>query len=546
MKSLSRKDVDSIVNASFGCVIASAWPRDAAGTVVVVGHEYFAVPQQQNVYLLLESLLAARSSTPILVEGMSGARKTSHWSLFGSSIGNAAKRQAAALEKVSHGAQAAAVLSELFPSTATIEGAEAADALERQRGRVVRLDQQIRDALPPAARAAMTSGDFVANVFSGSFGTMVNELEGLLNPRLVALFARERQFHKEGRPAAYATALGKLAGECDIDLEGYPIAHALVRGTEMEKTIDFDAVERERMEVVERIVAESSGPLDPERAKAVEAWVESVPMPEAVALPVEVGGIDDLPAWFMRLVALSQAYKSHTIPMGQYQRKLNGLLAALGVEIDPRSPLATYVEYVTLVEEVDTHELITNELPSLVSEIAAALTTSANERGVLHLRDQHRWLWRFHELCLAAPRVATFLAARPSVKRWVDEAVRLGDATLPTSWLLPSSRTTYPLITTIFEQVMPLLVEYYEAAFERSRAITKAAIERAAPASVLVCGRFHLHEVMRTLNAAGNVAWAVVGPYPARDSASRSVPTWNWTSIDSEWSMTERLPHKDT
>jgi len=320
-----------------------------------------------------------------------------------------------------------------------------------------------------------------------------------------------------------------------------------------ERTLDFDAVNRERLELIDVLMGQLDVPLAGERGRAVDAWLAAGSAAEqALAVPAAVEEAGGAPAWFARLMALSLAYRQNQIPCVQFHVRLKSLAESLGVPIAKESQLGRYFDYVILSEKIDANELMTTELAGLHAELAEAFTASATERGILELRTRWTDLNLFARLRLPAARVPAMLAAAPTVSSWVQDAIRLGDSAMGSALLGNPDKMREQAIAKavagLIDPVLPLAGEFHRHAAARSRHIAEQALAAdAGPGrtALLVCGRFHLHEVLRAVRADRRVSWVLLGAQArpeATDDGQSMLNAWSWVSADAEYSLLEHLP----
>jgi hypothetical protein len=211
---------------------------------------------------------------------------------------------------------AGAVLAELYPSSASIRGADDRESLDRQRKCLRDIEAAVTGAMPATGKD-VTAGELLS-ALDLEFAEAAEKLGAALNPRLQRLLGLRKEFTTHWKQSHYVRGLVEMAREAGIETDGFPSVHALVTSLEEERQLDFARVEEERTELIQRIVEHSDAAADPRTARALDEWVEASPVPEGTVLaPNEV--ISD-PAWFGRLVALSKAYASQRMTMADYMR----------------------------------------------------------------------------------------------------------------------------------------------------------------------------------------------------------------------------------
>lgn len=546
MNRISKAELDAIVDRRYVHVIADSWVRDPQLTLLMATHEYLVPQQQQNIYLQLERALEQYPSLPVFVEGFAGPRRVSWLGFFRSSISNRERREAEALTRLAtEGELASDVLVELYPPNIAVIGLDVPDVLSEQREKLKSIDSRIQSSLPKNASDQMTTNAFLFGAFDGLFGAIVDDLEDRApNPSLKELVEARRQFRRDVQVTRYVVTLTRIARPQEVDLEAYPSICALVSGIDMERSLDFQVVEQERQALIQELVEYATRRFTGERANAIEDWLEASRLPESAIEEAPHENLAGDCGWMDRLIQLSWAYTNRRMGITLYYARLQGLIHALGINLDESTPLGRYIRYVMTVEELDTNELMTVELPGLYAELADLLTTSARERGIIELRQRLDDLRRFCTLALPARKVRTFLGENPSLVGWVEDTLRLGDSALGSSWLERRTQLTARNVGALLEKAVPLYKEYYTIACRRSEQMAERALraENVRDGIALwVCGRFHLHEARQALRHAGNVSWAILAPLASRKEPQGQMHAWNWVYPDSEWSMAETL-----
>ncbi len=541
MSAITRSAIRGTLEEVHGHVVAEGWSREGAPVVLVLTHEYRVPAQQQHLYEQIEALLAQFPPAQVLVEELVGPRSRPKLGLFGSAIGNAGKRHAQARARLqTKGVLAGAVLAELYPHSVSITGADDQASLDHQRKCLRDIEAAVTSGLPAAARGQMQSGQLFA-ALELELEEAAEKLGAALNTTLQRLLGLRKEFTTSWKPTPYAKGLAAMAREEGIATDGFPALHALVTSIEEEARLDFARVEQERMGLIQRIVEHSAAAADPRRARGLEVWVDTSPVPKGTVLaPHEV--IND-PAWLGRLIALSKAYASQRMTMAEYMRKMQQLLDALGIPVSDSSALGRYISYIGMAERISLNDLMEEDMPGLFAELADVHTTSAMERGVLELQERAGDVSRFLALSLPASRVRGALSGDRSPARWVDEALRVGDTALGQAWLDGNKRRVIQGEAGAADGASDAAAAFHEAALGRSEVMIERALKSTAPLTILICGRFHLREAMRALRAAP-VSWLVFAgrahPRPPGQDARLSV--WNWAFPGYEWSLSEGLP----
>lgn len=560
-------DVTALLDGRYAKVVSESVVKGSAGTLLIFGHEYVVPEQQQNVYLELEHFLQSQPAMPVFLEGFSGPR--SSW--FSSGKEKETKpgglrglfrkfskqtpqpgkedpswREATALGLLEQkGRVAGEAAAHVFPEYAALHGAEDMSLLEAQKQKLKEVDSAIQSAFI-GRNFQMATGIFLTSTFTSVFYPIVERLEGHVNDRLKELLSLRNQFSKDARPSAYASGLARAAQAEGIDLEGYPSIQALTSALELERSLDFAAVERERLELVQTLAEYSERQLNDQQIRSIHQWLDFAP-PNEKALATFYGEAPDEDlgsVWLNRLITISRAYKDHKYSYSQYHVRLKDLLESLGIPFAETSELGRYIRYIILAESFDANVLVTSELGSLHDELADTFTTSATERGILKLGTQLEDLYRYFLLRLPAARVQVVTATDPSMARWLADAYRL-EQSLPGATSARDRQTMAQNAASFVDKAMPVIPEFYSCAARRSRKLIEnvlGSLPDSAPVTVLVCGRFHLYEILRVVKGQSRFSCAVLGPMPSRYSEQRLLQTWNWVMPSQELSLPDLLP----
>jgi hypothetical protein len=564
---ITKTDLEAMLDPRYAKIVSESFPKNSAGALIIFGHEYTVQEQQENLYLELEHLVERDPAIPIFLEGFSGPR--SAWPVSQAEEGPKLTGMRKLLQRFSkpaektdqrndpswrlnqarqlldqQGALASEVLPQVLPAYAALFGAEDLSLLEEQQSKLKAIDSRIQTSL--AGRIKMTTGTFFISTFTSIFRPIVERLEGGLNGQLRQLIDLRNQFSLDGRPSSYASSLAELAKKEEVDLDGYPAIQSLTAALEMERSLDFGAVEEERMELVQTLARRSEEQLDYECSTAVRRWLEFAPSHEkALAEAYGEGPQEDLGmTWLTRLITISQAYKDKKYSYAQYHLRLRELMDSLGIDCPETSHLGKYIRYILLAEQFDANELVSSELWSLHDELADIYTTSATERGILKLGAEIENLYKYVLLRLPASRVQSLLAAAPSVGQWLAEAYRL-EQSIPGAASPPDKKTMAQNAAPFVDDALPLIKDFYLLAARRSKELVENVLESDVAGNrvaALVCGRFHLYEITRALRGQSRLAWAVIGPMPKRYSEERLLQTWNWIFPTQESSLAETFP----
>ncbi len=564
---ITKTDLEAMLDPRHAKIVSDSFPKNSGGALIIFGHEYRVQEQQENLYLELEHLVQRDPAMPIFLEGFSGPR--SAWPLpqaeeepkpggvrkfFQRFSKPAAKpdprndpswRLSRARQLLDQrGTLATEVFPQVLPAHVVLFGAEEKSLLEEQKSKVKAIDSRVQASLA----AQMATVRFFATAFTSLFQPIVERLEGRLNDQLKQLIDVRNQYSRNGQPSGYASSLAGLARKEEIDLDGYPAIHSLTTALEMERSLDFEAVDQERMELIQTLVERSEEQLDHKCSTAVRRWLEFAPSDEkALAAAYGEAPQEDLGmTWLRRLVIISQAYKDKKYSYSQYHVRLRDLMDSLGIDCPETSHLGKYMRYVVLAGQFDANALVSSELWLLHDELADIYTTSATERGILKLGAEVENLYKYVLLRLPASRVQSFLAASPSVGQWLADACRL-EQSIPGAASPPDKKTIAQNAARYIDDALPLIKDFYTLATRRSEKFIENVLKSGLAGNgvaALVCGRFHLYEITRALRSQSRLAWAVIGPMPTRYSEERQLQTWNWIFPMQESSLAETFPEE--
>ena len=565
--SITKRELESMVDLRYGKIIAESLPADASGTLIIFGHEYRAAEQQENLFLELDHLIQIDPGMPIFLEGHSGPR--SEWpegqaeeQAKPGGMQGFLQRFSRPAEKTDRrndpiwraekgagllavkGTLATKAIAELFPKSATLFGAEEDTLFEAQKNKIGEIDAQVRDTLARRGMK-MNAGALIVTVFSGIMNPIVKNLQSHLNAKLLQLMDRRSKYLEDGRATLYAAELAEMARMQGISLQAYPAVDSLSTAMKMEASLDFNAVEAERQELIEKLVDLSGQQLDDDHASAVRRWLEFAP-PEEKALAGVYGEATEADlgsSWLARLVTISQAFRDKKYTYAQFHMRLKELMDSLGIDCPETSSLGKYINYVILSEQFDLNALISTELGALHYDLADIFTTSAPEKGILKLGAELDDLFRFFSLAFPAQRIQAFIAKDPSLDRWFQEACMLENA-IPGAASAPEKKKIAQNAVPFVDELLPAIREYYRLASLRSAKLIQNVLNTnltAVRMATLVCGRFHLHEITQTLTNQSRLGWAVIAPMPVRYSKEQKLQNWNWIYPSQEFSLAEEF-----
>ncbi len=541
--------IGALFDSRNGRILAASWPRDARRTLLLLAHERVVPEQQMSLYRLLEDLLERSPRTSVLLEGLYGPRPRR----IKEAVGDRHRRETLARERITAGGTAAEALFRLHPAPAKISGADDPELLAGQEKQLQALETALRAAVPPQAAQALTWKSFTDALASACFALLRDLEEQGLGEKLRGALAAREGLRRQGALLGSAQALAAQAAALGISLDGAPAVRQLLAAVEAERGLDFTAVERERGQLLADLAARAGEPLDEERKKAIAVWQAGIRPDEAalVALAREASGQAPRPAagwrrwfggrrtetapagppsWFDVLAALSVGVRTGAVAQARYYERLSGLQQALGVQFGDH--FRRYVDYVLQSDRVDRHRL-TQEMPALADEIVIAAVSSAVEAGVVELRFRLEELIQLLRLQAPAARVEPLLERGTGAIRWLLDVARLASHAAAIDWTqappLADAWKLATILAPLADDLLPQVRDFYASVSRRSERLIATALPPAGGApfqSVLVCARFHLHEILRLLGSESDVAWALVVPSPEAEPSRAS--GWGW------------------
>jgi hypothetical protein len=539
----------SLANPSHTTRLTESCPAEATRALVVLAHEPGEVEQQKNVYHQLEHVLASAPDVPVLLEGFSGARTDESLA-----VKNREARLAQAMALIGNEKRTAAeAFRALAPRGSPLLGADDRALLQQQ--------ETEQRAVLAGLGQLFAAESMLLELAAQGLEELAPKVRGAGVARLLEL---RQQVEQTQKVTAYLQKLAPMARQAGLPLDRFPFVAALVRASELERRLDFNEVERQRMSLIQQLAAYLDAPPSPQRSARLGDWCAAESAEEAeldARYPelLKMAGIEprkprprpgllgrmfgSAPAappapelyWFGKLLLLSKAYQDRIVSQRYYYLRLRGLLEALGCPVPPE--LAGYIEYVLLAEEVDLGQLTTVELPAFERELRCALAATAAEYGVHSLAREFRLLNRLLLFRLPAEEVPPG-AEHASILRWAADAIRLsaylaGGAAAEGVFAGQSLAAFFDFVPR-WEAAVPRALAYYDAAAERSRRLVAASLAgrfAPAPVRVLVCGRFHLAAVAAEAERV-QVSVVVLAPFPEPAGGRGPVSRARWASAD--------------
>jgi len=343
------------------------------------------------------------------------------------------------------------------------------------------------------AYLGVDAGKDEAFAYTKLLSSVVADLKVKLYSKDLKVLDAKRSGFKRGEVGLndYVSYLSKAANAKKINLSKYKNYKRLSDSIELEKVIDFTAV-------------------DKERAGAIDALSKKV-------------GQDEL----NELLSKSVDFKSGKVTQTQYHVYLKNLMAKAGVSIKQYPNLEKYVEYMVLYDNIDSASLF-KELKLIEDDIAQALIANDDQKRLVRITKDLELLMEFMHLKLAPHDFEYYQEneAKFNIPAWVR--------------FLKSQAAKYrikaniPEDTSAIENIKPHLKDFYVTARERDDTFLnntkKYMEENDVNIAVLIAGGFHTPTLMQLFKKE-NISYIVVSPKvlgPTDEKAYHKVLTEGW------------------
>jgi hypothetical protein len=327
------------------------------------------------------------------------------------------------------------------------------------------------------------------NVLSG----IVSTLKGKLYNRALKELDEKRIGFKEAATSLndYVKYLDVPAKSKRINLSAYPNYNNLISSVDIEKTIDFPAVEKERSGVIDAL------------SKVINQ--------------------DEL----NELLTKSVDFKVGRLSQAQYHNYLKGVMAKGNMDLRKHQNLDRYISYVTTYEKIDSTRLF-KELGALEEAIGRALSVNDDQRRLLKISKDLELLVDFINLKLAPDDFDYYQKNE-------------GDFNISVwSRFLNDQMSKYKMAQRIPENnqavntVIPSLKSFYATARKRDEIFldnTKKYMgAEGVNIAVLIAGGFHTPTLMKLFRE-NNISYLVVSPKvikPTDEKLYHKILTEGW------------------
>ncbi|MCX5716007.1 MAG: hypothetical protein NTV07_03970 [Candidatus Omnitrophica bacterium] len=270
----------------------------------------------------------------------------------------------------------------------------------------------------------------------------------------------------------YVSYLADLAKSKKIDLKQYGNYKDLIDSVALEKTIDFNAVEKER-------------------ADAIDALSKKI-------------GKDTLD----ELLVMSVDFKSGKITQAQYHSYLKDVMTKTKIDINKYPNLEKYIRYLMLYNKIDSVALF-KELKQLEDAVQNALITDEETRRLARIAKDLELMGDYINLKLAPEGFDYYQKneADFNAQTWA-RALNILSAKYKLTQELPED-------TKIIENITPGLKSFYDAARKRDHVFlnnTKKYMDvEGVKIAALIAGGFHTPTLMPLFKAEG-ISYVVVSP----------------------------------
>ena len=335
-------------------------------------------------------------------------------------------------------------------------------------------------------------------------GVVVDLKFKLYNKNLKELDDKRRGFKDEKVSLAdYANYLKGLAQAKKIDMSGYPNYKNLTASFELEKAIDFSAVEKERAETIE-------------------------------VLGKKIGEAD-----LKEFLEKSVDFKSGKITPVQYHTYLKDMMVKAKMDIKQYPNLEKYIIYITNYEKINSAELF-KELKSAEDKIEQVVATNDEQKRLIEIVKNLEFLIDFIELKLSPDDFDYYQKSEGNfnLPEWVrflnSQAARFNLA------------QRVPEGTTAVEKIMPSVKNFYLIARKRDEVFLnntqKYMKAEGVNIAALIAGGFHTPTLMRLFRL-NNISYIVVSPKvlkPTDEKLYHKILTEGWAPAGQEAGTAEK------
>jgi len=261
-----------------------------------------------------------------------------------------------------------------------------------------------------------------------------------------------------------------------IDLSLYPDYQALVNSIELEKTIDFAVVEKERADAI-----------------------------ELLSKKIDQNSLNEL-------LTKSVEFKSGKLSQGQYHNYLKDMMAKANLDIKEYPNLERYVRYITIYEKIDSAMLF-KELKAVEGAVSDALAANDSQKQLLRIAKDLELLTEFINLKLSPDDFDYYQKneGKFDISAWVrflNEQLSKYNLT-----------QRVPEDTKIIANITPSLNSFYTIARKRDDVFLnntrKYMDAEGVNIAVLIAGGFHTPSLMKLFRD-NKISYVVVAPKVVR------------------------------
>jgi hypothetical protein len=316
------------------------------------------------------------------------------------------------------------------------------------------------------------------------------------NKALKELDEKRSGFKEEKVPLAeYVVYLGETAKSKKMNTGAYPNYSHLLASMEMEKGIDFTAVENER-------------------ASAIDLLSKKLSQDE-----------------LNELLNKSVDFKGGRITQGQYHNYLKEDMAKAKVDIKAYPNLEKYEQYVSRYEKIDSTALF-REIKELQFALEQTLASSGEQKRLLAIANNLELLKEFINLELTPDDFEYFK------KNEGDFDTSVWVRFLNDQLAKYKLTQRIPENTAAIEKITPHLKDFYTIARRRDDIFLnntrKYMDEEGVNLSVLIAGGFHTPNLLKLFRE-NNISYVVVAPKvlkPTDDKLYRKILTEGWAPAE--------------
>lgn len=306
------------------------------------------------------------------------------------------------------------------------------------------------------------------------FRNVVEKLKKFIYTRRLKEFDKKREAYKSEKleMVEYLEFLDEVAAKEDISLDTYPNHKTILETSRLEKSIDFDVVEKERDILIERLTKK---------------------------LPKDQ--MDEL-------LIMSVKFKEDKLTPGEFYSYLGDISRREEMKMNRFKNIERYITYITTYETLDSSELF-KEIEGIEDSISDLLCKNDEQRELFMISKNLATLESLLRLKLAPEDLRSYRANRSNFNL--------------TDWKIFLRRhsnrfrlkAVLPEDTSAIDNNLKILESFYDTAFKRDDAFLKNSLKKMKKeredVAFLIAGGFHTKNLTR-LFMAKNISYIVITP----------------------------------